>query len=132
MSTHCTIGIKLGDSVAASYCHFDGYPQGAGAMLLMYVRTFDQARKMATFGSMDHVKVMDVRTCAPVAMDEWDRWGAKTVLVKDYLHTATKRWSASYIYLFKNNRWYYAHRTDTKFKVLSHKFIQSPIFSWRD
>ena len=79
---------------------------------------------MATFGSMDHVKVMDVRTCAPVAMDEWDQWGAWSCYVRDYIESARYN-GAAYVYLFKNNRWYYAHRTDTEFKVLTHKLICS-------
>ena len=122
MSTHCTIGIKLGDSVASSYCHFDGYPQGVGAKLLMYVRTFDQARKMATYGAMESVKVMDVRTCAPeTPMGE----GAVNCPTKDYLRNASKR--AAYIYLFKNNRWYYAEYGQTKFKLVTHNLIQKKL-----
>jgi hypothetical protein len=36
MSTHCGIGIYENGTYTLVYCHHDGYPQGAGAILLAH------------------------------------------------------------------------------------------------
>jgi len=39
MATRSLIGIKLGDIVKTIYCHWDGYPEGAGQTLLDHYST---------------------------------------------------------------------------------------------
>ena len=106
MSTHCVIGIKLGNSVASSYCHIDGYLKGVGAKLLMYVRTQEEARKLSTFGEMNNLKVWDVETVKAIPELDGSDGPARNTPLKEYASKAFKERAAAFVYLFKNNRWY--------------------------
>lgn len=54
MSTRCEIGIEREDGrIQAVYCHWDGYPEGAGACLLKYTR--EKAEKLVGKGSLSYV-----------------------------------------------------------------------------
>lgn len=53
MSTRCRIGIDKGDGVIRSiYCHFDGYPEGVGAVLRDHYRLVSKADKLIRLGDI--------------------------------------------------------------------------------
>ena len=55
MGTHCMIGIKTGDVVMATYCHWDGYPSVVGRMLLQYYNDRPRTRLLVNGGSMSQL-----------------------------------------------------------------------------
>ncbi len=53
MSTRSRIGIDKGDGVIRSiYCHFDGYPEGVGAVLRDHYRLVTKADKLIRLGDI--------------------------------------------------------------------------------
>lgn len=56
MSTNAMIGIVNKDhTVTAVYCHFDGYPDYAGAMLMKYYSDPEKARKLIGLGNISRL-----------------------------------------------------------------------------
>lgn len=53
MATRSTIGILNKDgSVEYSYCHWDGYPEHNGKILLQYYKTEKRVRQLLEYGSI--------------------------------------------------------------------------------
>lgn len=53
MSTRSMIGMQNEDgSVTAIYCHFDGYPEGVGAMLVKYYSDPAKIRELLALGNL--------------------------------------------------------------------------------
>lgn len=53
MATRSTIGIQNADgTVSYSCCHYDGYPENNGAILLQHYKTEDRVRHLLQYGDM--------------------------------------------------------------------------------
>lgn len=52
MSTHCLIGIKYGSTIDAIYCHYDGFLNGVGRMLVNYYNSEDLAAELIELGGI--------------------------------------------------------------------------------
>jgi hypothetical protein len=51
MATRSAIGIKSEDgTIKASYCHWDGYPEGVGAGLVQFYNSKAQAEELISLG----------------------------------------------------------------------------------
>lgn len=71
MSTRSRIGIDKGDGVIRSiYCHFDGYPEGVGAVLRDHYRLVNKADKLIRLG--------DISTLGPEPVSSPENWDLGT------------------------------------------------------
>lgn len=103
MSTRSSIAVQNPDgTVAAVYCHFDGYLEGVGFELMQVYNTFDRAKALVEAGDMSSPgdpyskRGEDWQTIAP------KRYGSYESYLKNVerdIHTN------GYSYLFKDGKW---------------------------
>ncbi len=56
MATRSRIGLMLEDgTIKHSYCHFDGYPDGVGSILVQHYNTEDKVKELLSFGDMSYL-----------------------------------------------------------------------------
>ena len=56
MATRSRIGLMLEDgTIKHSYCHFDGYPDGVGSILVQNYNTRDKIKELLSFGDMSYL-----------------------------------------------------------------------------
>lgn len=129
MATRSTIAVVNADgTVSAVYCHWDGYVDYVGRMLVNNYNSFEAATELVSFGS---ISVLNVQ-CHPTAEHTFkkpqdgvtvfyarDR-GEELVILKyetvnTYLHT--NPWE-EYNYIFMNNTWALVNEDDV-FELVS-------------
>ena len=122
MSTHAAIGMRLPDNtIQAIYCHNDGYPGGAGAVLGGWYTTPERVKALIDLGSLSQVnqelapapgtqhsfkKPQELVTIA-YHRDRNDRLepGENYATLEDYEAGAPETFGADYLYLFENGKW---------------------------
>lgn len=103
MSTRSSIAVQNPDgTVAAVYCHFDGYLEGVGFELMQVYNTFDRAKALVEAGDMSSPgdpyskRGEDWQTIAP------KRYGS----YESYLKNVERDIDTNgYSYLFKDGKW---------------------------
>ena len=56
MATRCRIGLMLEDGkIKHSYCHFDGYPDGVGSILVQHYNTGEKVEELLSYGDMSYL-----------------------------------------------------------------------------
>ena len=56
MATRSRVGLMLEDgTIKHSYCHFDGYPDGVGSILVQNYNTRDKIKELLSFGDMSYL-----------------------------------------------------------------------------
>ena len=56
MATRSNIGMMLPDgNVKVAYCHYDGYPEGVGEILLESYKTPERVSELLSFGDMSYL-----------------------------------------------------------------------------
>ena len=96
--------------VIASYCHFDGYVKGVGAMLVNSYNTELGAQKVAYGGYLSSLKE-DYKLSRENAVHN-DR-PETFASVEEYLTEAPAGCGAAYLYLWDGEAWFYAPRNGT-------------------
>lgn len=136
MSTRSEIGILNKDGTVTSiYCHWDGYPKYNGVILSEYYTKEEIVRKLIRNGDLSSLGESispDKGTkhnfdnpqedvCIYYHRDRGEEWEQ----VKPRTYSNIKRWvkevqrgCQEYIYLFKNDKWYFTHTTRIKWKEL--------------
>ena len=130
MSTRSLIGVKQPDeTIKYVYCHFDGYPEGVGKMLMQHYNSLERANAIIALGGISYLepKLEPDTELAPCANPyyggevrhsfETPHKGVTVAYHRDrgeglcidecfsekhYWHTAD--WD--YKYLFKEGRWF--------------------------
>jgi hypothetical protein len=110
MGTPSMIGILNNDgSVTATYCHYDGYLEHNGRVLMTSYNTRHAARAVAEAGYFsslsekfnESVEYAVHKNESPVVYDS----------VEVYMKCGYNHASADYLYLFDGDAWFYATRT---------------------
>lgn len=71
MGTRSRIGYELPDhSVVSVYCHWDGYPEFNGKMLVKYYNDRDGVKELIDGGSMSSLRTRSTWNCGPSLKDE--------------------------------------------------------------
>lgn len=129
MSTRSFIGYVDEDGdIHAIYCHFDGYLEGVGFTLVDHYRKFDKVRKLVSLGAIDSLHPNLSRGEHTVAFDR-DLGNESGINIGDLLSThlfnTEKKYTeyayehnAEYVYLFKNNKWYYNEWENKEFRPI--------------
>ena len=133
MATRSRIGyVNEAGSIVSAYCHYDGYPQHNGKILLKHYNTIDKVRELVIEGDMSCLRP----TCRKVEGHTFDNpdgnvtvyYGrdcgeknteAKVCKTKDELvEMADGSWG-EYVYLFENGKWTYSPVGDASFADLT-------------
>lgn len=114
MSTRSHIGIKDSRGITGIYCHFDGYPEGVGRILLENYDTEDKVNALIAKGDMSSlgtsIKECDFYKEGP-ATEPYTIPDCEDVREKYY---QSGKW-VDYSYLFENGEWYFTpERIDIK------------------
>lgn len=123
MSTRSFIGIKNEDgTITAVYCHWDGYPEYNGKMLVENYNTKEKAQELINLGDLssicervkpneDEIHTFD-NPLKDVTVayyrdrnEDWEDVKPKNFeTIKEYYDYAIDNWG-EYIYLFADNEW---------------------------
>lgn len=106
MSTRSFIAVKKEDkSYDAIYCHFDGYPEGVGAMLLENYNTKELVEKLISNGDMSSIGGTTEK-CVFYHRDRGEELDIGSYKTKAELKKAYKDSWCEYLYVFNKNVWY--------------------------
>lgn len=103
MGTSATIGYfdKNTGEVTASYCHYDGYPEGVGNVLNTFYSDAAKAEEIANIGYMSSLQDTCLETYI-VAVNRDDPTIYSNVSV--YLKSAKR--DTDYVYLYDGEAWF--------------------------
>lgn len=59
MSTKCLICVPVKDYYLCAYCHYDGYPSHTGRILQDYIKFYEDAVKIVSFGDIVGLKIKE-------------------------------------------------------------------------
>ena len=59
MSTRCMICVPIEDYYIGVYCHYDGYPSHTGYILQNYIKNYNDAIQVVSFGDLISLKIID-------------------------------------------------------------------------
>ena len=135
MSTNCNIAIVLPDETVKSiYVHFDGYPEGVGAVLDTFYRNELKIKRLMDLGDLSSLGEtpevpansqqhrVDKATGEYIYCDSYANKGESNTEAKlwatlsEFLKNATKE----YTYIWMDSTWYYRHE-DNDLKLLVDK-----------
>ena len=107
MGTHAMIGIynSADGSVDASYCHYDGYLEGVGKVLVEHYNTQYDAEIVARGGylsslSFDYAESRQESVHSDIAVPYES--------VQQFMKNGYNYYGADYIYLFDGTAWFFA------------------------
>lgn len=136
MATRSRIGMvrESDGKIVSVYCHYDGYPNHVGKLLLEVYNTPEKITELLSYGDMSslygkigekHDFEMEQRGPDKVCTFYHRDRGEDLVIgehktQKDFLESG-KNCCAEYVYLFKNGKWYYTslYYKTKRFKVLT-------------
>jgi hypothetical protein len=118
MSTRAAIGVQQEDgSIKAIYCHWDGYPDGAGLMLETFYGNPDDANKLIAMG---HVSMIGATIGKKVEFGSYQGGGqcvffgrdreesfqeAEIFLSLEDFKNALDSWGVQYAYFMETDHW---------------------------
>lgn len=106
MSTRSLIAVKKEDeSYDAIYCHFDGYPDGVGVVLLEYYNTKELIEKLISNGDMSSIG-KTTETCLFYHRDRGEELNISNYKTKTELNESCKNRWCEYLYVFNKGVWY--------------------------
>lgn len=109
MATRSYIFVKKWESYKGIYCHFNGYPSGVGRILLKNYNSDDLANRLIDLGNIGSL-------CESLELTKLCLTNGDAIICKK-LNDLMNLEMIQYVYLWKNNRWYY--RTAGTFKPLT-------------
>lgn len=132
MATRSLIAQKEGRHYKAIYCHWDGYLDYNGAILVEHYNTPEQVSKLISLGDLSALREKlapaegekhsfdnpqrDV--CIFYGRDRGEEGvEAKTYKSRKALYEAARDCWAEYIYVFDKGRWYYGDPSDAERKL---------------
>lgn len=122
MSTRCIICRLTADGVQAIYCHYDGYPEYAGAVLAEHYQTPESRDELFALGDL-YALGKTPETCEAYGRDHGEA-GTEArmyVTLQGVRNTASKLW-AEWIYCHDGDEWLCAPVAHDRDGVFSGKF----------
>lgn len=118
MSTNSMIAYYDGasDSVVATYCHYDGYPEHNGKMLVQHYNNSSDAKKVALAGYISGLEA-DLSESVSKSANRGDPMNYASI--GEFLSDMVDCPHIEYVYLWADGKW----------KVLSQHYSVSPLFS---
>ena len=113
MSTHSTIWIKTGDTYTGVYCHFDGYLDHNGAILLEHYNSAEKAQALISMGSILALNT----TLENSEFFHRDRDEDLDIYLVDNI---TDTYEEAYSYVWMNDNWYTRYANLETYVLLSY------------
>lgn len=137
MATRSNIVIKNpDDTFSGIYCHWDGYPEHNGRILLDHYSDIEKVRQLISLGDLSSLQPILVPSAERSHTYEnpvkgvcifygRDR-GEEDVEARHFksMRDVLKFCSNSYAYLFQDGKWYYKKYRDEKFYILTQKVCE--------
>ena len=120
MATRSRIGIEEKGRVRSIYCHYDGYPEGVGAVLSKHYQDADKVRELMELGDLSTLgaeigEKQDFRN--PNEKQDWclayGRDREETAIDSREFDSVFHWWADSltswvdYVYLYRDGKWFY-------------------------
>ena len=104
MGTRSNIAYKKSDGkIVSMYCHYDGYPQGNGVILNEHYNTKEKARALVDNGYQSGLEeTVEKSNLRRVHEDPPTTYHSFHAFIMDI------NFDIEYVYLFKDDAWYYA------------------------
>ena len=104
MSTRSYIALKEGNGYRGIYCHFDGYPEGVGAILTNHYTNLNKIQNLISQGhasylekSIEESRFYHTWINEPLQIDGYN--SAKE------LESTAAHMGCEWLYLFQDNQW---------------------------
>ena len=111
MSTRSRIAIQNKDkSIRSIYCHHDGYLSYLGDMLHTHYQNKDKVNELMELGSISSLGETTERKITRAYGRELNSYQnplESTDFQDLWSYYENEGWDEEYLYLFKNNKWYY-------------------------
>ena len=123
MATRSSIGIRTKDNkFKAVYCHWDGYPEYTGQVLLDNYDTEEKIEKLLELGDLSSIGET-IEKCVVYHRDRGEKLNPARIFEteKEMCDHFRECW-CEYSYLFEDNNWYVIN-TDTQIKMLVKKIL---------
>jgi hypothetical protein len=127
MATRSTISVQMEPNKFLSiYCHFDGYPEHHGPILLENYNTYEKVMELMNLGDLSilgpnigsehNFKSNDYNVCTAYGRDR----NEKDTKAKTYDNSIDLK-NQQYAYLFKDGKWWYSdcYGDQSEFKLLT-------------
>ena len=123
MATRSLIGIKLGDYIKTIYCHWDGYPENNGQLLVENYTSPSAVFDLLDLGDLSSLAETPAK-CKAYHRDRNDPW--EMVESRDVdtseLMSVAKDYDAEYVYIYNDeNEWDCYRIGHTQIDILSGK-----------
>lgn len=108
MSTRSTIGIENGDGTTTYiYCHWDGYLDYNGRMLIEHYDTKEKVEALIALGDLSSLDE-NVSECVAYHRDRGEEFNQEKIRSSFYNLQSMRnaRW-AEFVYLWKDGEWFY-------------------------
>ena len=123
MATRSLIGIKLGDYIKTIYCHWDGYPEGAGQTLVDHYNTPAAIFDLLELGDVSTLAETPAK-CVAYHRDRKEPYGmveARDVDPNELVNVGCD-YGVDYVYVYNdNNEWDCFTIEGTQIDILSGK-----------
>lgn len=134
MSTRSRIGIETYNGIRHIYCHFDGYPEGVGKVLLKHYKTEAKILELMDLGDISFLgqeigekhdfdrKRRD--WCMAYHRDRGDPLEqVSSVSVEAFYRYSYECW-AEYIYLWRDNKWHWTNVQPAEYSTKEFKELK--------
>ena len=103
MATRSLIGIKLGDIVKTIYCHWDGYPEHNGQLLVNNYTSPSAVFDLLELGDLSALDETPAK-CTAYHRDRKEPWGMvePREIAYDELDAVAKDYDAEYVYIYND------------------------------
>jgi hypothetical protein len=123
MATRSLIGIKMGDIVKTIYCHWDGYPEHVGELLVHDYNTPALITELMELGDLSSLDATPA-SCVAYHRDRKEPYGMVEArdVEPDELMSVASDYDAEYVYVYnENNEWDCFRNDGTQIDILSGK-----------
>ncbi len=123
MATRSTIAVQHNDgTISQIYCHWDGYLEYNGKILLTHYSTLESVEDLVKYGDMSSLKSC-TNLCVFYHRDRNEDWEATNPKhfksITDYRAMLSQE---EFNYIFKNGRWYYKEQHKKLFVKVPEKY----------
>ena len=108
MATRCAIARKTeGGKIEAIYCHFDGYPEYTGRMLVEHYNSPEAVEELLSYGDASYIG-STLELCEFYHRDRKESWkdvGTRVFDSEDEFFEWAYFCGAEFVYLFDGSMW---------------------------
>jgi hypothetical protein len=125
MATRSTIAVQHTDgTISQIYCHWDGYLEHHGKILLTHYSTLEQVENLVQYGDMSvlHVTANWSTYYHRDREEDWEQ--VKPILFNSLSEYRNQLNQEEFNYIFKNGRWYYKEWHKKLFIKVPEKYAQ--------